>query len=104
MNKFNIKLVRASIYLSQSKLNIRYKFEKSHIKLNVLNKLFIMNRMSNDKNNVLNIENFHDNIINSKNDVIYVYNQKLITILSKFEKNYKKIIEQIKFELKFLLC
>ena len=70
-----MKFVRAFIYLSQFKLNIRYKFEKSHIILDALNKLFIINRMLNDKNDVLNIKNFHeDNILNSKNDFIYVYN------------------------------
>ena len=93
VNKLNIKLIRASIYLFQSRFNVRYKLKKSHIIFDAFNQLSINNCMFNDKDDVFDIENFHDDIINSKNDVIYVFNNDLITMFEnfklKFQKNYR---------------
>ena len=73
VDKLNMKLIRTSIYFFQFRLNIRYKSNKKHIISNVFNRLLITNRMSSDKNDVLNIENFHTIMINSENDFTYVY-------------------------------
>ena len=39
INKFNLRLMRASIYLSQFNINVRHKSNKQHIIFNVLFKL-----------------------------------------------------------------
>ena len=89
-----MKLIRISIYLSQFRLNVRYKSKRFHIIFDVFNRLSTRNIIFNDKNNVFNIENFHNDMINSKNDDIYVFNKNLITIFDDFKrrlkKNYKK--------------
>ena len=104
VNKLNIKLIRVSIYLSQFRLNVRYKSKKSHIILDVFNRLSTRNIMFNDKNDVLNIENFHNDMINSKNNDIYVFNKDLIMIFDDFKRWLKKTIKRIKYESKFWLC
>ena len=90
VDKLNIKLIRVFVYLSQFKLNIRYKLSKFYIILDALSRLFITNRIFIDKDNVLNIENFHDNIINSKDNYIYAYNYKFIVIFLNFKKKLQK--------------
>ena len=90
VNKFNMKLIRASAYLSQFRLDIRYKSDKEHIISNAFNRLFITNRMFSDKNNVLNIENFHIVMIDSKNDFTYVYQNDLIVVSNDFKKRLQK--------------
>ena len=93
VNKLNMKLIRVSIYLSQFRLNVRYKLDKSHIISDAFNRLSINNCMLSDKNDVLDIENFHEDMINSKNDVIYVYNSDLIAMsknfMLKFRQDYR---------------
>ena len=93
VDKLNIKLIRASIYLSQFRFDVRYKFDKSHIIFDALSRLSTNNCMFSDKNDVFDIENFHDDIIDSNNDVTYIYNNDLITISEKFklklQKNYR---------------
>ena len=101
VNKFNMKLIRAFVYLFQYQLNIRYKSNKKHIISNVFNQLFIINRMFNDKNDVLNIENFHNAMIDSKNDFIYVYQNNLIALSNDFKKRMQKNIVLILLERKF---
>ena len=96
-----MKLIRAFVYLFQYQLNIRYKSNKKHIISNVFNQLFIINRMFNDKNDVLNIENFHNAMIDSKNDFIYVYQNNLIALSNDFKKRMQKNIVLILLERKF---
>ena len=81
-----MKLIRVFVYFSQFRLNIRYKFDKKHIISDAFNRLFIINRMFSDKNDVLNIENFHNVMIDSKNDFIYVYQSDLIAFSNDFKK------------------
>ena len=85
-----MKLIRVSIYLFQFRLNVRYKFDKSHVIFDAFNRLFIKICMFNDKNDVFDIENFHENMINSKNDVIYVYNSDLITMFENFKLKFRQ--------------
>ena len=86
VDKLNIKLIRVSIYLSQFRLNVRYKSKRFYIILDAFNRLSTRNIMFSDKNNVFDIENFHNDIINSKNDDIYVFNKNLITIFDDFKR------------------
>ena len=90
VNKLNMKLIRVSIYLSQFRLNVRYKLDKSHIIFDALSRLSINNCMFNDKNDVLDIENFHEDMIDSKNDVIYAYNSDLITMSKNFKLKFRQ--------------
>ena len=85
VNKLNMKLIRASVYLSQFRLDVRYKFDKSHIIFDAFSRLSISNCMSSDKDDVLDIENFHENMIDSENDVIYVYNSDLVAMFENFK-------------------
>ena len=85
-----MKFVRVFVYLFQFRFNVRYKLKKFHIIFDVFNRLFINNRMSNDKNDVFNIENFYIDMTNSKNDVIYIYNKTLIIISNDFKKKLQK--------------
>ena len=101
VDKLNMKLIRVSIFLSQFRLNVRYKSKRFYIILDAFNRLSIKNIMFNDKNNVLDIENFYNNIINSKNDDIYIFNKNLITIFDDFKRRLKKIIKKIKYKSKF---
>ena len=96
-----MKFVRVFVYLFQFRFNIRYKLKKIHIIFDIFNRLFISNCISNNKNDVFDIENFHIDMINSKNDVIYVYNETLIIFFDEFKKNCKKNIKMTKFESKF---
>ena len=86
VNKLNMKLIRVSIYLSQFRLNIRYKSKRFHIIFDTFNRLSTRNIMFSDKNNVLDIENFYNDMINSKNNDIYVFNKNLITIFENFKR------------------
>lgn len=90
VNKLNMKLIRVSIYFFQFRFDVGYKFDKSHIIFDALNRLFIKNCIFSDKNDVLNIENFYKNMINSKNDIIYVYNNDLITMFENFKLKLQK--------------
>lgn len=86
VDKLNMKLMRVSAYLSQFRLNVRYKSDKSHIISNVLSRLSINNCLLNDKHDVLNIENFHTDMQNFENDYVYVYNCELIEMSTVFKK------------------
>ena len=103
IDKLNMKLIRVSIYLFQFRLDVRYKFDKSHIIFDAFNRLSTNNYMFNDKNDVLDIENFHENMIDSKNDVTYVYNNDLIAISKKFKLKFQKDYRTNKISIKILI-
>ena len=104
VDKLNMKLIRASIYFFQFRLNIRYKLNKKHIILNFFNRLFITNRMFSDKNDVLNIENFHTIMINSENNFTYVYQNDLIVVSNDFKKRLQVDYRKNFVWKKFLRC
>ena len=89
IDKFNLRLVRASIYLSQFNLNIKYRSKKEHIILDALSRLSAT-RSSNEvmnESSTLNLNIFHFDIENLELcDQIYVYQSILIAMSSKFRK------------------
>ena len=88
-----MKLIRVFVYLSQFRLNMRYKLNKSHIIFDALNRFLINNRMFNNIKNVLDIENFHNNIVNFENNFIYVKNNELIAISLEFKQKLQNDYE-----------
>ena len=90
VDKLNMKLVRASAYLSQFRLDIRYKPGKSHIIPDALSRLPTTNRMPTDKDDVLDIENFHNGMIDPEDDVTYAYNHGLIAISPAFKQKLQE--------------
>ena len=66
-----MKLIKTSIYLSQFRLKIRHKFEKSNIISNALSKLSIKKNTLNNLNLNFDIEN---SLNNSKN-IYYIENE-----------------------------
>ena len=79
INKFNFRLIKISQYLSQFKLNVRYKFDKQHIVFDILFKLI------NDLTIEKNISISEKNIL----DEIYIFNKFLIKIIFKYKKNLR---------------
>ena len=76
INKTNLCLIRIFIYFLQFRLNFHYRFNKTYIILNALNRLFNQN-----------IEN---EIIDNFDANIYVYYKSLIKIFEKFRKQILK--------------
>ena len=68
INKLNLRLIRVSIYLSQFRLDIKYKFDKKHVISNVLscfssnNELVVVQLNS---KNILDFDIYHNDVINS---------------------------------------
>lgn len=85
VDKFNLKLIRTLIYLSQFKLKVFHRIDKFNIVFDVFNRLFI-NRYSTSHMTIENfdIESYHAFLKSSKNDVIYVYNESLVIMSNDF--------------------
>jgi hypothetical protein len=66
INKLNLRLMRASIYLSQFQLKIKYCSKKQHIISNVLSRLLAIFTIEANINalEALNIDIYHDEIEN----------------------------------------
>ena len=90
VDKLNLRLIRAFIYLSQFQLNIKYRFDKKHVIFDVLSRLSfdndqIDNRINSDDN--LNFDSYHDNILNSFNEPnYYAFQNSLLIIFDDFRK------------------
>ena len=76
IDKTNLRLIRVFIYFSQFRLNFYYRFSKTYIILNALNRLF--NR------------NTKNEIINSLDANIYVYYKFLVKVFEEFRKQILK--------------
>ena len=103
-NKFNFRLIRIFIYLSQFRLKIKYKLNKNYIILNVFNYLSFDNKQNFvivNFDNALNLNNYHENIINlfcfEQIDKIYTIQTLLIVILNNFRQKIKNnyVVEKI---------
>jgi hypothetical protein len=84
-NKLNMKLIRAFMYLSQFRLNIKHRSEKSNIVSDVLNRLSMKKNRSFYEALNLNLDHIQSNMKSSKNDRTYVY----VTILMKMFKDFR---------------
>ena len=71
VNKFNFKLIKTSMYLSQFRIKIFHRNEKSNIIFNVFFRLFIVRNKS--KNYIidnLNIDKFNTNVVDKLIDIL----------------------------------
>ena len=90
-NKFNFRLIRVFIYLSQFRFDVRYRFDKNHVISNVFsrfsfdNKSIIIHR--NNSNDNLNLNFYFIDVHDFSNDSnCYVYQKFLINIFDEFRK------------------
>ena len=104
IDKLNLRLIRISIYLSQFRLDIKYKLDKKHVIFDVLSRFSSNNELvvaQFNSKNILDFDIYHENVINlfcSKQvDDIYVLQKSLIIISNDFRQriiidyNKKKI-------------
>ena len=88
IDKLNFRFVRVFIYLSQFKLNIKYRFDKNHVVSNALSRFFFDNELIKNvrSENKLNLNIYHDNMSNSscsnQIDVKMYVLHKIIIIMS----------------------
>jgi hypothetical protein len=82
-DKFNLRLVRAELYLSQYTLDIRYRVSKNNTVPNILSRLI---RLKYDSNSLSENKNILEDIINK----YYYYNTTVIEISDEFKNNIKK--------------
>ena len=90
-NKFNFRLMRTFIYLSQFRFDIKYRSKKNHVISNVFSRL-----SSNNESIIIRRNNFDDNLnLNfyfidvldfSNNSNCYVYQKFLINMSNEFRK------------------
>ena len=82
INKLNLKLIRASTYLSQFRLNIRHRSEKFNVISNAFSRLPIAKKKI---KNILKID-----AKDSDSDQIYAHNMSLIEMFKNFRKTLMK--------------
>ena len=90
-NKINLRLIRASMYLSQFRLKIRHRSEKFNIISNAFNRLSTK-KTTHEK--LINLKTYHDELKNSENDLTHAHVMTLVEMNTKF----KKQIQQKYFE------
>ena len=88
-NKLNLRSVRAFIYLSQFRLNIKYRLEKQYIIFDALSRLLVASTIEIDVNalEALDIDIYYSGIQDLEIfDQIYAYQNTLIAILVEFKQ------------------
>ena len=90
-NKFNFRLIRVFIYLSQFRLDVKYRFDKNHVISNVLFRLSFDNEsiiiLRNNLDDNLNLDFYFIDVLNSSNDLnCYAFQEFLINIFNEFRK------------------
>ena len=89
VDKLNLKLIRASIYLSQFRLKIFHRIDKFNVVFDAFSRLFTnRHSVSNTTIDSFDIESYHAFFESSKNDVIYVYNEFLLVMFDDFRKQF----------------
>ena len=67
IDKLNLRLMRAFTYLSQFKLNIKYRSSKEHVILDALSRLFFDNKLTtlyrNSLDDVLDLNNYFCDVL-----------------------------------------
>jgi hypothetical protein len=89
-NRLNMKLIRAFMYLSQFRLNIRHRSEKFNIISDALSRLSVKKNNSSHEALNLNLDHFQSNIEDSENDQIYAYFTILIEMSTDFRSKIQK--------------
>ena len=90
-NKFNLRLIRVSIYLSQFRLDMKYRIDKKNVIFDVLSRLsidnefVIINRTNLDDN--LNLNFYFIDVFNFSDDSdCYVFQKFVINMSNEFRK------------------
>ncbi len=81
-NKLNLRLIRARMYLSQFKLNVRHKSERDHVILDALSRLSFFD---------VDDEKFTENHYNNTLDDIEAYVKTLMKIFTAFKNRLVQI-------------
>jgi hypothetical protein len=95
-NRLNMKLIRAFMYLSQFRLNIRHRSGKFNIIPNALSRLSVEKDNSALEVFDLNqdLEHYQSNMKNSESDHVYAYATTFVKMFENFRikitKNYQK--------------
>jgi hypothetical protein len=82
-DKFNLRFVRAELYLFQYTLDIRYRVNKNNTVSDVFSRLI---RLKYDSNSLFENKDIFENVINK----YYYYNATVIEIFDEFKNNIKK--------------
>jgi hypothetical protein len=82
-DKFNLRFVRAELYLSQYTLDIKYRVSKNNTVSDIFSRLI---RLKHDSNSLSENKNIFENVINK----YHYYNTTVIEISDKFKNNIKK--------------
>ena len=90
--------IDVSIYLSQFRLEMKYKSKKNHIVLDALFRLTSENeKIERSLEDILDFDNYHENIIDFFDDSnCYVFQDTLIVMSEKFKKKIKNDYQQEK--------
>ena len=89
IDKLNLKLIRASIYLLQFRLKMFYRIDKFNVVFDAFNRLFINRHfVFNTIIDNFDIESYYAFFESSKNDVIYVYNEFFLVMFNDFRKQF----------------
>jgi hypothetical protein len=97
-NKFNLRFVRVSIYLSQFKFEMKYKSKKNHIVSDSLFRLTSKNeKIEKCAKNIFDLNNYHENIVDFFDDSnCYAFQDILVVISKKFKQEIKNDYQQKK--------
>ena len=88
INKLSSRLVKASTYLLQFDLNVKYKIEKSNVVSNALSRFFVMSDSKDStKMNALNLNTYYNSITIISN-TIHVFQETLISITDDFKRRF----------------
>ena len=89
-NKLNLRLMRASIYLSQFRLDVRHRSDKEHVISDALSRLFFDSGQISQQfsfEDILDFDTFHDGIVDSSADHdVYVFQKSLVIMSDEFRK------------------
>ncbi len=92
IDRLNMKLIRTFTYLSQFRLDIRYRSEKFNVLSDVLSRLLVTKNISFQE--VLNVDvdlkHFQSGMNSSENDRTYAYVTILMKMFSDFRFKIKK--------------
>ena len=82
--------MRAFIYLSQFRLNVRHRSNKKHVISDALSRLSFDNEQVNQQissEDALNFDIFHDDIVDSSTDHdVYVFQKSFVIMFDEFRK------------------
>ncbi len=87
IDRLNMKLIKALTYLSQFRLDIRYRSEKFNIISDALSRLLVTKNINSQKalNVDVDLEHFQLDMNSSENDQIYVYATILVEMFNDFK-------------------